>query len=121
MFHPRMKWKLPLDHFEYPEMIAKDVLGNCEYFREEISAMKDLIQSYGNIVLFSAKGHPEIAGSGIEYYWVVSKKCFHRDNNHVSNNCENNVLLSLYNVTLQFKKNTTSKARYYIHSYKKKF
>ena len=59
-----MKAKLPLDDLEYPHMSAQDVLAKCQDSREEISAMQDLIQFYGNIVLFSSKGHPEIAGTG---------------------------------------------------------
>ena len=53
-----MKAKLPSDDLEYPHMSAQDVLANCQDFREEIGAMQYLIQSYGNIVLFSSKGSP---------------------------------------------------------------
>ena len=53
-----MKAKFPSDDLEYPHMSAQDVLANCQDFRKEIVAMQDLIQSYGNIVLFSSKGHP---------------------------------------------------------------
>ena len=83
--------KLAEDHQHYPEMSASHVLGNCEDFREEIGAMQDLVQSYGHIVLFSPKGHPELAGAGIEFDWGVSKKDFRRNNNHVAKNCENDV------------------------------
>ena len=86
-----MKVKFPSDDLEYPHMSAQDVLVNCEYFREEIGAMQDLIQSYGNIVLFSSKGHPEISGAGIEFDWGVSKKCFCRHTNHIDKNGENDV------------------------------
>ena len=118
LWKPGMRAKLSSDHSEYPEMSAYDVLGNCRDFREEIGAMQDLVQSYGNIVLFSPKGHPEIAGAGIEFDWGVSKKCFRRDNNHVAKNCENDVRLSLDKVTLQIAKNTARKARSYMHAYK---
>ena len=83
------------DHPEYPEMSALDVLGNCEGFREEFGVMQDLVQSYGNIVLFSSKGHPEIAGAGIEYDWGVSKKDFRYNDNHIAKNCKNDVRSSL--------------------------
>ena len=61
-----MKAKLDSDNSDYPDMSAQDVLANCQDFREEVGAMEDLIASYGSIVLFSAKGHPEIAGAGID-------------------------------------------------------
>ena len=111
MWVTAMKFKFAFDNSEYPTMSAQDVLSNCEDFKEEIGAMQDLIQSYGNIVLFSPKGHPEIAGAGIEYDWGVSKKCFRRANNHIAKNCENDVQLSLGKITLQITKNTDSKAR----------
>ena len=66
LWKTKMRKTLPSDHPEYPEMSALDVLGNCEDFREEIGAMQDLVQLYGNIVLFSSKGHQEIAGADIE-------------------------------------------------------
>ena len=71
-----MKFKLASDHSEYPTMSTHDVLGKCEYFREEIGALKELLQSHGNIVQFLPKGHPEIAGAGIEFDWGVTKKDF---------------------------------------------
>ena len=56
-----MKSKLADDHPEYLELSSQHVLGNCEDFREEIGAMQELVQSHGNIVQFSPKGHPEIS------------------------------------------------------------
>ena len=69
-----MKAKLASEDKDYPELSANDVLANCQDFKEELGAMQSLIQSSGNIVLFTSKGHPEIAGAGIEYDWGVSKK-----------------------------------------------
>ena len=53
-----MKAKLVDDHPDYPELSAQHVLVNCKDFREEIGAMQELVQSHGNIVQFSPKGHP---------------------------------------------------------------
>ena len=60
-----MNAKLDSDNLDYPAMRAQDVLANYEFFREEVGAMEDLFASYGNIVLFSAKGHAELAGASI--------------------------------------------------------
>ena len=114
----KMKAKLPSDDLEYPHMSAQDVLANFQDFRQEIGAMQDLIQSYGNIFLFSSKGHPEIAGAGIEFDWRVSKKCFRRHTNHIAKNCENDIIWSLNKIPLQVAKNTARKARSYMHAYK---
>ena len=46
-------------------MSAEDVLANYEDFQAETGEMEDLVASYGNIVLFSPKGHPGIVGAGI--------------------------------------------------------
>ena len=79
--------------------------------------MQELVQSHGNIVQFSPKGHPEIAGAGIEFDWGVSKKDFRYNNNHIAKNCDNVVRSSLAKVTLQIAKNTASKARSYMQAY----
>ena len=102
----------------YLELSAQDVLANCEDFREENGAMEDLMQSYGNIVLFTSKGHPEIAGAGIKYDWGVSKKVFWKTTNHIAKDCKRDVWLLLSKVTLQVVKNTARKSRSYMRAYK---
>ena len=113
-----MRSKLDSEDPTYPELIAKDVLANCQDFREENGATEDLIQSYGNMVLFTLKRHPDIAGAGIEYDWGVSKKVFWRTTNHVAKDHERDARLSLSRVTLQAAKNTARKSRSYMRAYK---
>ena len=79
-----MKAKLDSEDKDYPKLSANDVLANCQDFKEERGAMQSLIQSSGNIVLFTPKGHPEIDGAGIEYDWGVSKKIFRKNTNHIA-------------------------------------
>ena len=74
LWKDRMTAKLGSEDKYYTELSANDVLANCQDFKEELGAMQSLIQSSGNIVLFTSKGHPEIAGAGIEYDWGVSEK-----------------------------------------------
>ena len=112
-----MKAKLADDRPDYSELSAQHVLGNCEDFREEIGAMQELVQSHGNIVQFSPKGHPEIVGAGIKFDWGVLKKDFRYNNNHIAKNCENYVRSSLAKVTLQISKNIGRKARSYMRAY----
>ena len=69
--------------------------------------------------MFSPKGHPEIAGAGIEFDWGVSKKFFRRNINHIASNCEQDVRASLEKVDLQIAKNTSRKARSYMQAYEK--
>ena len=112
-----MKLLLKEDDIGYPHRSAKTVLANCDDFKAEVGAMEELIQSYGHIVMFSRKGHPEIAGAGIEFDWGVSKKLFRRNNNHIASNCEHDVRASLELISLQIAKNTSRKARSYMRAY----
>ena len=79
--------------------------------------METLILDYGHLCLFSPKGHPELAGCGIEYNWGVSKKKFRKDNNHVAKYCERDVRLSLKKVDLAISYNTSRRAHSYMAAY----
>ena len=62
-----VKAKLGSEDKDFPKLSANHVLENCQDFKEELGAIQTLIQSSGNIVLFTSKGNPEIAGTGVEY------------------------------------------------------
>ena len=79
-----MKWKLDFDHPNYPDDSAVCVLGNCEDFKNEIGAIEEVVAERNvHIVLNSPKGHPEIAGVGIEFDWGCLKRFLGKKNNHV--------------------------------------
>ena len=65
----------------------------------------------------SPKGHPEIAGAGIEFDWGVSKKIFRKENNHKPKDCEKDLRLSLDKITLGIAKSTARKAHSYMMAY----
>jgi hypothetical protein len=56
------------------------VLSNCPDFANEITALQEAFLRRGHICIMSPKGHPELAGVGIEYSWVKSKKFFRTHN-----------------------------------------
>lgn len=112
-----LKWHLPLHHPDYPDKCVKTVLGNCEDFREELTAIEKLITSYGHICLTNPKGHPEIAECGLEFDWGVSKKVFRDITNHKARDHEVTVRKSLTEITLDIAKNTARKARSYMLAY----
>ena len=63
-----------------PELNASLALGSCFDFANEKSALADLVEQRGHILLTSVKCHPEMAGGGIEYCWGFLKYT-HRQNN----------------------------------------
>jgi len=44
-------------------------LGMLPDFLAETSAFEDALNSCGHFGLLSPKGHPEMAGQGVEYGW----------------------------------------------------
>ena len=112
-----MKKELNVDDKKVPDICASTTLDNCHNFREKIGTMKHLVLSRGHICLFSSKGHPEIAGVGIEYDWGVSKKNFRKENKHVPKYCERDVRLSLDKFVINITFNTSRRARTYMKAY----
>ena len=55
-------------------MYAEEVLANCPDFRKEKKELEDLWEREGHILVPSVKGHPELAGEGVEYAWGFSKR-----------------------------------------------
>ena len=52
----------------------------CRDFKEEQSAIQKLVEDRGHILLMGVKGHPEMAGVGVEYTWGYSKMVYRRTN-----------------------------------------
>ena len=75
---------------------AQLVLSSCTDFKSEKSALQEILESRGHILITSHKCHPELAGLGIEYCLGISKKHFRRDiNDGVQKNLRKNVIQSL--------------------------
>ena len=51
---------------------ARSKLADCEDCQNEKSVLEEMMHSTGDL-LMSPKGHPEVAGKGIEYCWGYSK------------------------------------------------
>ncbi|KAJ1387814.1 hypothetical protein B484DRAFT_459831 [Ochromonadaceae sp. CCMP2298] len=50
-----------------PALNANLVLSRCPDFASEVSALQELLESRGHILIVCVKCHPELAGCGIEY------------------------------------------------------
>ena len=69
------------------------VLSNCWDFAHEKTALTQLVESRGHILRMCVKGHPELAGVGIEYSWGKAKQKFRRDvNDRISGHFHRNIV-----------------------------
>ena len=59
------------------------IIANLYDFENELSALEKKYIDRGEIPFFCAKGHPELAGKGVEFGWGVSKRNFRKINDSV--------------------------------------
>ena len=80
--------------------------------------MEKLVQSYGHLVKFAPKVHPETSGCGIEYDNGVATTRFYRINLQVGRNCGKDMIISYEEITLETSKRTAArKVRSYMRAY----
>jgi hypothetical protein len=91
----------------------------CTDYVEEWSAFKKLVHDRGHILRTSPKGHPELAGVGIEYGWGGSKLVFRRTNDCVAKNLHSNIVRSFGVLTKARTRKYARRARSYRTAYKK--
>jgi hypothetical protein len=72
-----------------PALDAPAALARCEDFATETTALQELLESRGHILVPCVKCHPELAGCGIEYSWGKSKMEFRKKNNGTGNKRSN--------------------------------
>jgi hypothetical protein len=77
------------------ELSMKHVLAEQPDFKNEPSAMEMQFAARGDVLLMSVKGHPEIAGKGIEYSWGCSKKYFRKINDCKPTSLHENIKKSM--------------------------
>lgn len=71
----------------------------------------------GHILLMSPKGHPELAGKGIEYSWGKSKREFRQLNDCVPKHLHENVLKAFEYLDLARVCRFARKTREYMRAY----
>jgi hypothetical protein len=62
------------------DMYYDKVLAACPDFALEKSALQEMVEARGHILIYSVACHPELAGVGMEYGWGCSKKYFRHEN-----------------------------------------
>ena len=81
------------DGNEDPTLSLPHVLSNCWDFAHEKTALQEYVESRGHILRMCVKGHPELAGVGIEYSWGKAKQKFRRDvNDRISGHLPRNIV-----------------------------
>ena len=94
-------------------------LSMCADFQKEVSAFQKLVTDRGHILVTSPKGHPELAGVGVEYAWGGSKLKFRRENDCQARNLHKNILNSFRVLTKARARKYARKARSYRSAYRK--
>jgi len=79
--------------------------------------MTKLFTAAGHIAVFSPKGHPELAGRGIEYCWGTSKVKFRLVNNCDAKRLAGYTEFSLGAVTVKLARQHGRKSREYRRAY----
>ena len=96
------------------------LMAKCDDFKDETTAMHGLMAVLGIWMEQTPKGHPELAGRGVEYCWGKSKYEFRKHNNFVSSkeNFEKRVMAALASVTLKRSRAYLHKANDYKRAYR---
>ena len=104
-------------HCRPHEFSMQHVLGQCRDFANETSALEEKFRVRGDILLMSPKGHPELAGKGIEFSWGVSKKYFRKIAKKTSTAVRSNVILSFSVLDLYQSRRNSRRTRRYREAY----
>jgi hypothetical protein len=96
------------------------LMAKCEDFKHETTAMHGLMAVLGIWMEQTPKGHPELAGRGVECCWGKSKYEFRKNNSCVSSkeNFEKRVMAALASVTLKRSRAYLRKASDYKRAYR---
>jgi hypothetical protein len=74
-----------------PDLDAHRALKSCKDFATETTALQELLESRGRILVTCVKCHPELAGCGIEYSWGKSKMEYRKKNTSGTGNKSGNL------------------------------
>eukprot|EP00951_Prasinocladus_malaysianus_P004373 scaffold30728_cov33-Prasinocladus_malaysianus.AAC.1 len=97
----------------------RQTLANTTDFLHEETALEQVVHSAGHLLRMSPKGHPELAGMGIEYTWGKAKFYFRRNNDCSPKKFQSLVLKSLSTEVLPVERvrKFARRARDYVRAY----
>ena len=96
------------------------IMAKCFDFVHEKTALENLCHEGGHLLRMTPKGHPELAGVGIEYSWGKAKQYYRRHNSLDPKLFHNEVLhaLSTEVLFLERVRKFSRRARNYMRAYK---
>ena len=102
------------------DMNVDAVLSRCPDFATETSALQDLVESHGHILVMTPKYSPEVAGVGVEFSFALVKMKYRQVfNDYVPANLLDNVerATSTAVITLAHVRKFARRARDYMRAY----
>lgn len=73
-------WDVSNPNFKPKVEELREIMAECLDFKHEETALQQISNKAGHLLRMSPKGHPELAGVGIEYSWGKAKLEFRRRN-----------------------------------------
>jgi hypothetical protein len=104
-------------HERTVEWSQTHIITNLYDFENELSALEKKYIDRGEIPFFCAKGHPELAGKGVEFCWGVSKRTFRKINDSVGRNLHRNIMKSFEVLDLETVQRCSRRTRRYRAAY----
>ena len=104
-------------HFRQHVFSMQHILGQCRDFANETSALQEKFRVLGHGLIMSPKGHPELAGKGIEFSWGISKKYFRSMPKKTSTGIHQNILKSFSVMDLRQSLKNSRRTRRYRNAY----
>ena len=104
-------------HERTEEWSQLHIIANLHDFENEQSALEKKYIDRGEIPFFCAKGHPELAGKGVEFCWGVSKRNFRKINDCVGKNLHRNILKSFEVLDIETVRRCSRRTRRYRAAY----
>ena len=77
-------------------------LSQCPDFLNEKSALEELVESRGHILLVGVCCHPELAGCGVEYCFGMSKRHYRKNNDLITSEMESKVKASFHEHVISY-------------------
>ena len=94
-----------------------EALKKCSDFASEMTLLEKHVFERGHLLIMSPKGHPEIAGVGVEYCWGKAKREFRQRNDLMPKHLHQNIVAAFETLSLYRVRRFARKTREYKRAY----